>query len=176
MVDVSYQMVLSTFQTVGLLVGIYYYVMTLNNTRQNRRITLTTTLLEPFMTVEGNLLIMDLIKMEWNDLDDYKRKYDHRVNSENYAKRLAVWKRLESLGLFYRKGLLDLETLRAGGDLVIVSLWRKFKPIIEEYRKTDYDKSSNQHWEYLAESLYKVYSETVPFDFVPPLKENEKNP
>ncbi len=166
-------MVLSTLQTAGLLVGIFYYVTTLNNTRQNRRITLTTTLLEPFMTVEGNLLIMDLLNMEWSDLDDYNRKYDHRVNAENYAKRAAVWKRLESLGLFYRRGLLDLETLRAGGDLVIVTLWRKFKPIIEEYRKTDYDKSSNQHWEYLAESLHKVYSETVPIDFVSPMKENE---
>ena len=166
-------MVLSTLQTVGLLVGIFYYVTTLNNTKQNRRITLTTTLLEPFMTVEGNLLIMDLLNMEWNDLDDYKKKYDHRVNAENYAKRAAVWKRLASLGLFYRRGLLDLETLRAGGDLVIVNLWRKFKPIIEEYRKTDYDKSSNQHWEYLAENLHKVYSETVSLDFVPSMKEKK---
>jgi hypothetical protein len=95
---------------------------------------------------------------------------DHRVNPENYAKRAAIWKRLESLGLFYRRGLLDLETLRAGSDLIIVLLWRKFKSIIEEYRKTDYDMSSNQHWEYLAESLQKVYSETILLDFVPPLK------
>jgi hypothetical protein len=175
MVDLTYQMVLSTLQTAGLLVGIYYYIMTLNNTRQNQRITLTTTLLEPFMTVEGNQIIMDLIKMEWNDLDDYKRKYDHRVNSENYAKRAAVWKRLESLGLFYRRGLLDLETLRAGGDMIIVALWRKFKPVIEMYRKTDYNKSSNKNWEYLAESLYKEFPETVLADYVPPLKEIEED-
>ena len=82
------------------------------------------------MTVEGNLIIMDLLNMEWSDLDDFKRKYDHRVNPENYAKRAAVWKRLESLGLFHRRGLLDLETLRSGGDMIIVTLWRKFKPII----------------------------------------------
>ena len=31
MVDVSYQMVLSTLQTVGLLVGIFYYVMVPRN-------------------------------------------------------------------------------------------------------------------------------------------------
>ena len=78
------------------------------------------------MTVEGNLILMDLLNMEWNDLDDYKRKYDHRVNSENFAKRAAVWNRLESLGLFYRRGLLDLETLRSGGGTVMVLLWRKF--------------------------------------------------
>ena len=173
MVEITYQMVLSTLQTAGLLVGIFYYIMTLRNTRENQRITLTTTLLEPFMTVDGNRIIMDLINMEWNDFDDFKNKYDSRVNPENYAKRAAVWKRLESLGLFYRRGLLDLETLRAGGDLVIAIMWRKFKPIIEEYRKSDFNKSSNQHWEYLAESLSKLYSETIPLDFVPQLKENE---
>jgi hypothetical protein len=173
MVEITYQMLLSTLQTAGLMVGIYYYIMTLNNTRQNQRITLTTTLLEPFMTVEGNLILMDLLNMEWNDLDDYKRKYDHRVNSENFAKRAAVFNRLESLGLFYRRGLLDLETLRAGGGTIMVLLWRKFKPIVEMYRITDADKSLYKNWEYMAESVYKEYPESVSLDFVPPLKEIE---
>ncbi len=114
MAEITYQMVLSTLQTVGLLVGIFYYIMTLNNTKENQRITLTTTLMQPFMTVEWNLLILDLFDMEWSDLDDYHKKYDHRVSGDSFAKRAAVWKRFESLGLFYRRGLLDLETLRAG--------------------------------------------------------------
>ncbi len=173
MVEITYQMVLSTLQTAGLLVGIYYYIMTLKNNRQNQRITMTTTLLEPFMTVEGNLVLMDLLNMEWNDLDDYKRKYDHRVNSENFAKRAAVFNRLESLGLFYRRGLLDLETLRSGGGTIMTLLWRKFKPIVEMYRITDADKSLYKNWEYMAESVYKMYPETVPLDFVPPIKDIE---
>jgi len=40
MVDVSYQMVLSTLQTVGLLVGIFYYVITLRNQQKNQEISL----------------------------------------------------------------------------------------------------------------------------------------
>jgi len=35
MVDVTYQMVLSTLQTAGILAGIAYYVMNLNYTRRN---------------------------------------------------------------------------------------------------------------------------------------------
>ena len=123
---ITLQTLLTYLTLISVPVGVFYYIMTLNNTRQNQRITLTTTLLEPFMTVKGNLILMDLLNMEWNDLDDYKRKYDHRVNSENFAKRAAVFNRLESLGLFYRRGLLDLETLRSGGGTVMVLLWRKF--------------------------------------------------
>ena len=40
MVDVTYQMVLSTVQTAGILVGITYYVMNLNYTRKNQEISL----------------------------------------------------------------------------------------------------------------------------------------
>jgi hypothetical protein len=38
MVEITYQMVLNTLQTVGLLVGIYYYIMTLRNQRKDRMI------------------------------------------------------------------------------------------------------------------------------------------
>jgi len=40
MVEITYQMVLSTLQTLGILVGIFYYVMTLRNQRKNQEISL----------------------------------------------------------------------------------------------------------------------------------------
>ena len=42
MAEITYQMVLSTLQTVGLLVGIFYYVMTLNYSRKNQELQLET--------------------------------------------------------------------------------------------------------------------------------------
>ena len=153
MVEITYQMVLSTLQTVGLLVGIYYYIMTLNNTRQNRRITLTTTVLQPFMTEEGQIKIRELIAMEWSSLDDFKSKYDHLVNPENAAKRLALWNRCETIGILYRDGLLDLKILYGGSRGQISMIWFKFKPVIEMYRETDMDARAYEDFEYLAERL-----------------------
>ena len=40
MVEITYQMVLSTLQTASILVGIAYYVMNLNYTRRNQELTL----------------------------------------------------------------------------------------------------------------------------------------
>ena len=40
MAEFTYQMVLSTLQTVGLLVGISYYVLTLRNQQKNQEISL----------------------------------------------------------------------------------------------------------------------------------------
>ena len=162
MVDV--QSLSITLAALSFVVAATYYALNLIEVRRSRRINLTTTLMQPFMTVEGNDIFMDLLSMVWSDLDDYKRKFDSRVNPENWAKRVAVWKRCDSLGLLYRKGLLDLETIESGSLTLISDLWRKFKPVIEMYRKSDLHRSAYENWEYLAEKLHETYPETVPYD------------
>ena len=47
----------------GVFIGLTYYVMNISETRKNRRITLTTTLMQHFMTDEGYMKIMDLFAM-----------------------------------------------------------------------------------------------------------------
>lgn len=148
----------------GVIGGFTYYVMNLMEARRNRRITLTTTLMQHFMTSEASRDTADLFSMEWSDLDDYHSKYDHRVNPDNFAKRIAVWRLLDSIGLLYRKGLLDLETINSGSTGIIPSLWRKFEPVIEMYRETDFHGSTWENWEYLAGKLHEAYPETVAFD------------
>ncbi len=61
MVEITYQMVLSTLQTAGILVGIYYYVMTLRNQRKNQELALETRQAQLFMNI-----------------------YDRRVNSPDW--------------------------------------------------------------------------------------------
>jgi hypothetical protein len=139
----------------GLSIGIAasYYAMNMREIRRSRRITLTTTVLEPFMTVEGNQLFIDLMAMTWNDLDDYIKKYDHRLNPESFAKRMSMWNRCNTIGALYREGLLDLKTLYVGSGRTITWLWNKFRPVIEMYRGTDFEGTAFKDWEHLAERL-----------------------
>jgi len=148
MIDVS--LVRDVIAIAGVFIGLTYYIFNIRELRRNRRITLTNTVLQPFMTVEGNQLIMDLWGMEWSDLEDYKTKYDHRTNPENYAKRIALWNTCENIGTLYREGLLDLKTLYSGSQGVIGVLWLKFQPVISMYRESDYDKRAYENFEYVA--------------------------
>jgi len=150
---VDFQSMSITLAALSFIIAAIYYAMNLREVARNRRITLTTTILQPFMTEEGNRLFIDLWGMEWSNLEDYKKKYDHRTNPESYAKRAAVWNRCNSVGMLYRQGLLDLETLYAGSGGIIEVIWRKYKPVIEMYRVTDMDKSAYEHWEYLADEM-----------------------
>jgi len=153
---VDFQSISMTLAALSFVVAAIYYAMNLREVSRNRRITLTTTLLQPFMTKEGNRLLIDLFGIEWSSIEDYRRKYDHRVNPESYSERAAVWNRFNSIGMLYRQGLLDLNTLYAGTGGIVEVMWRKYKPVIEMYRATDMDEQAYEHWEYLADKMIKL--------------------
>jgi len=43
------------------------------------------------MTTEGTRKMIDLLSMEWDNIDDYMEKYDSKVDPENAAKRMSRW-------------------------------------------------------------------------------------
>ena len=153
---VDFQSISITLAALSFVVAALYYAMNLREVARNRRITLTTTLLQPFMTEEGNRLLIDLFRIEWSDMEDYRSKNDHRVNPDSYSKRMAVWNRFNSIGMLYRQGLLDIDTLYAGTGGIVEVMWRKYKPVIEMYRVTDMDERAYEHWEYLADEMFKL--------------------
>jgi hypothetical protein len=163
MVEVTYQMVLSTLQTVGLLIGIFYYIMTLNNQEKTRKYAEETRKIQTALhiaqrsqTPELGLVSLELYDMTWTDFDDFLRKYDSTINPENYAKRTQVFNMLEEAGYLLSQGLYDIETLyelaNPSGNIV---LWEKFKPVIMGYRERYNDPNRNQWSEFLIEEYKK---------------------
>ena len=152
MIDpVSLQMVRDVVTIFGVIAGLSYYVTNIREIRRNRRISLTTTMFQTFMTTEGTRKIVDLLSMEWDSIEDYMEKYDSKVNPENASKRMSMWVLCNTLGLLYREGYLDFKTLIASSGGYIGTLWLKFKPVIEEYRGTHYHETAYEDFEYLAE-------------------------
>ena len=89
MAEITYQMVLSTIQTLGLLVGIFYYIMTLQNTRKNQQIQLETRQAQLFMTLHieditqrASESLDIMMSLEYEDLDDFESKYGLENNPE----------------------------------------------------------------------------------------------
>jgi hypothetical protein len=155
----------------GVCIAAIYYMVNLREMNKNRRITLTTTMMQPFMTEEGVRQLIDLINMEWSDLDDFKNRYDSRVNPESYAKRISIWNICENCGRLYREGLLDIETLYGGSAFFIQLMWVKFKPVIEMYRKSDFTKDHYRNFEYVAEKLNEFHMKRSGEDYNAKLQE-----
>jgi hypothetical protein len=155
----AYYMVAAT----GVLVAAVFYIINLRETTKNRRITYTNTVMQQLLTEEGVRRENDCYMMQWTDFQDFKKKYDSRVNPENYSKRMSLWLQYDSIGYLYRSGLIDLDTVANVGSGLLVWDWLKFKPIIEEYRKTgDISPRGFRNFEYLAEAVMKRWENNAP--------------
>jgi hypothetical protein len=152
-----------TAGALSVVLGVIYYAINLREQTRSRRVTLTTSLLQSFVSREGLRLLEDLWLMEWSDFDDFVRKYDSTVNPDNLAIRTSVFIQCEVLGLQYRTGVIDLDTLFSVCNVNIPQLWVKFKPVIEEYRKRGvYSKIEFENFEYLAGELTKLMEKKDP--------------
>ena len=172
MVDVSYQMVLSTLQTVGLLVGIFYYLMTLQNTRKNQQLTLKAQE-QALETRRGQLIQQYLLEMiekksldysvdhilyaEWSSYDEWEEKY---WNNPEYQKAF-YWIQLgmSGIGTCLMEGLVDIHILTLFNVDGIIYNWEKHKDIIYERRKRWNQKRYCDMWEHVYTELKKHLEE-----------------
>ena len=146
----------------SVVLGVIYYVNNLRETNNTRRITTTTTLVQSLLTLESLNIEGELYQMTWKDFEDFKRKYDSSVNVDNFSKRMKLWGMYEVIGTLYKSGLLNMQSLFCVTSISIVNIWVKFKPIIEEYRKSDYGKEGYRNWEYVAHEVAKHIEKNDP--------------
>lgn len=109
--------------------------------------------MQQFQSEEGYRRFIHVMSIQWSDFEDFKRKYDSRTNPESYAKRMSLWSLYDSLRNLYKAKLTDLDTLLTVGFTQVEWVWIKFKPRINEYRKTDIGPEGLRNFEYLAEAL-----------------------
>ena len=81
----------------GLTASILYYTMVLRNTneaqkraQETRRTQLSTSITERIGSKDFLRDFIELAQLEWIDVDDFLKKYDHRVNTESYAQRWTI--------------------------------------------------------------------------------------
>jgi len=118
--------------------------------------------MQQLLSEEGVRRESDCYAMQWTDFEDFKRKYDSRVNPASYSKRMSLWLLYESLGYLYKSGVIDLDTIDNIGTGFVLWDWLKFKPIIEEYRKTELGPTGLSNFEYLAKVIMRAKERSEP--------------
>ena len=176
MAEITVQIVLSTLQTAGLLVGIFYYIMTLRNQQKNQRAAEESRQLQFMMQYasltgyEGYKLSIELLNMKWTDYNDFEMKYGSDNNTDNYAKRQTLWSAYNMMGLTLKRGLVDRDLLFETLGYGVLTSWKKFESVIKEIRRRYSQPIACINFEYLAEESYKWFKEkgidmTIPDTF-----------
>jgi len=161
--QVTFQTLFQFLQTVGILVGIIYYLFIMRNSQRNQQMQLETRQLDLFMRWHQELTKPEVLRtlfqvgdLEWEDFDDFRRKYDHTINPEDSSKRLATWYFWDGIGYILSRGMIDADTVHDMLGAYALGHWIKFEPIIQEYRK-QYDRHDLWKWlEYLMVEMKNV--------------------
>jgi hypothetical protein len=167
MYEITLQNVLSTVQTLAILVGIAYYVMVLNYTRRNQEQTLKTrevTFLHqtlgsfistPIGVKYANLVYTTPISSfeEWLELVETNPEFDQAW----------TWfaNTLDLIGIYLKEGVLDIRMIAQYQPALSLLFWKWYKPIIKEARKkrVHIGPSWFQNVDYLFNSLEKYFEE-----------------
>ena len=84
---------------IGLTASILYYTIILRNANKTQKMQLETRQVQMFMTISGTRSSPEFQKLiyrvtfmdEWNDLDDYFRRYGPENNLDAYSEHAYVW-------------------------------------------------------------------------------------
>jgi hypothetical protein len=174
MVEITYQMVLSTLQTVGLLVGIFYYILTLRNQKKNQQLALETRQAQLFMNIYERRLnnpnfddiIHRIESLRWKDWDEYQALFDY-ANPETRDNHLAmstIMNFYEGVGVLVKLNLVDIRLISYLMSGTTRAFWEKVESIVEEGREHWYGPGWLTETEYLYNELVKYLEEHPEFE------------
>jgi hypothetical protein len=157
MVEITLPIVLQILQTAGILVGIFYYIMTLNYTRKNQEQTLETRKAMVFHNVIGQLLTnSDALKngliIEDNPISSIEEFHELWENPE--YKIAVTWNLMlfENLGVYIREGIVDIDMFAKFQPYWVLHFWEGYKDVIYYFRER-YGPSAYRNTEYVMIAL-----------------------
>lgn len=167
MVEITYQMVLSTLQTAGILVGIYYYIMTIRANQKNQELQLETRQAQLFMQIYNRFNDREMMRMqfefqswEWEDYDDWERKYESNVDALSLRATIGAY--FEGMGVLIERGLIDPTLVDDLMSSPILMYWRKFEPVIHEARRRSGYPQRAEYQEYLYNQILAIAEKQHP--------------
>jgi len=151
MAEITYQMVLSTVQTVGILVGIVYYITIMRNTMRARMIQVSTQFSSVWTRNEFVHNFIDAAYLqEFANFEEWFEKYGFRANAEATTRLFSILNMYNSAGHLVKDGLVKPEFVwSVFAPFSIILLWEKFKPLIDRWRELDNDPVMMDSFEHL---------------------------
>ena len=161
MVEFTYQMVLSTLQTVALLVGITYYIMTLQNQLKSRQAQVYTQIWSKFSDPEFLDRYYEVQSHEWTDFEDYFEKYASMRNTDTkqFARNVSVGVMLEGIGVLVKRGFLNPLYVADLMSTIVVGYWEKRSDMIKALRERWGNPRIYTQIEYLYDKIKPIVEE-----------------
>jgi len=158
---------LSLLQTVSIIIGVFYYIMTLQNSNKNQQLTLKaqeqaveTRQAQLFMNIygqmankEAQLYYLDLQKIEMNGHKDWNKLKEDR---EMFSVLGWYFSFYAGMGVLIEEGLIDIRLVAKMMSGNIAWFWRK-------YRDGIYDVRAHNRWPRFNIMIEYLYNQIIEY-------------
>ena len=167
MVEFTIPLALDLIRTIGIVVGIIYYITVMRNSQRNQELArkaqeqaLETRQAQLFMNIYGQMAakeaqtnILDLDTIEVNSYEDWDKLKEDREKFKVFAWYLTFY---EGIGVFLEEGLIDVRLIAKMLSGNITMFWQK-------YRDGIYDMRIQQHWPRFVIMVEYLYNQIVDY-------------
>ena len=146
---------------ISVPIGVFYHIMTLNNSRKNQQQQLETRLAQLLMNIINTFNSLEFRTQwhisetaSWSDYEDYKQKYP--PGSEVLTANVMMFTFFDSIGVLVKQNLINLDLVSHSFALSIVVTWRMYEDVIlgdREYFNSQY---MWEDFEYIYNELDKI--------------------
>lgn len=150
------------FTGLSVSLAAFYYISTLRNAQRTQQLQLETRQAQLFMQifnrfqeVEFRNNFNEVLSREWEDYDDYVRKYGRFTNPTAQAVSASIALFFEGLGVLLKRSLLDIDIVGELMSTPVRQYWEKTSPIIIEMRKSMNREVVLESAEYLYDEMMK---------------------
>ena len=177
MVEITLSVILQIVQTVGILVGIIYYLTIMRNTQRTRELSLKAQeeaersrqrelilLRSQSYSLEYITAYTETVGMDdWNTVEEFHSKYGREANPEAFAKWLYIRSVYNFAGLLLKEKGTDPELIfQLYSPNSIIGLWEQHESIINEVRTRFNHPTYWEPFEFLYKEAKKRYPELAP--------------
>jgi len=154
---VDYQTISIVLTGIGLMIALTYYALQIRNQNLTRQTQLFMQIYQTRNKHDNMVRWFELTSWEWEDLDDFVRKYRTDASPEIKALPYEQFATYDGLGMLVKDKMVDINTVFQLMSEPIVVVWYKFETVIKGWRQEE-EVGVNyfENFEYLANEMIRM--------------------
>jgi hypothetical protein len=147
---------------IGIIIAFGYYTLTVQNQNRTRQAQLFMQIYNRWTDTDFNENYIEIINREWDDYDDYYRKYGGGAHPRETAKQRTIGQYFEGIGVLVYRNLIDVSLVDDLMSSLLFSFWEKYGPVIKMRREASNTPQILEWTEYLYAEVRKVAERQHP--------------
>ena len=159
----DYQIIFQFLQTVGILVGIIYYIMTLRNTTKARQRDLIHQKVQS-LSLDYTRAFWELATWnDWETVEEFNEKYGMPNNPEAKAKFSYVMRQFSMAGTLLKENMANADLIfQLYPAQAVIGMWEEFEAVILDVREKLNSPTHLDGFEFLYREAKRMHPEILP--------------